>query len=366
MRGLRFIILGVAVAAGVGAVALVKSELDRAKNQRPVVVAQKAAPPKRAQVLVAARELKMGELLNPEDLRWQPWPQDAVSEFYVTQENRPRAREDVEGVIVRSGLIAGEPITDTKLIRLAKPSVMAAFLRRGLRAVSIKVSPATIAGGFVLPGDYVDVILTANAEVENDNPEAGGSKRALVSETILTSVRVLAIDEAFRPGAAANTGKSRTATLEVSPEQAEVLALAEQGGSLRLALRSVAELIPEAGQRAIEPEPTLAFDPRLKPRDKEKEAELAQANLITVLRFTSKSDLTVEGGVVRAPAAVAEAAAAPTGAAPGGPNPSDPNPDLIGGGGGGGLSLAAPTSGAPAVDDADPEAGPQAGPSQEE
>ncbi|MEO1330553.1 MAG: Flp pilus assembly protein CpaB, partial [Pseudomonadota bacterium] len=209
---------------------------------------------------------------------------------------RPRAIEESEGVIVRAGLVAGEPIADDKLIRLKKPTVMAAFLRQGYRAISINISPATTAGGFVLPGDYVDVIMTSKVRTEEPS-EAGAPEsrprrtRVLISRTLLTSVRVLGIDERFAPGNAANSGKVRTATLEVTPEQAEIVALAEQGGDLRLALRSVAELIPEHGQRPIDPVPVLAFDPREGAEDGE---EVAPAHLVKTLRFNTPGSMALE------------------------------------------------------------------------
>lgn len=289
MRGLRFLILAVAIAAGVGAVALVRNELERAK--RPIVAQQTPAPQaRRVEVLVAARELKMGERLKGEDLRWQPWPQEAVSEFFLTKQAQPRALEDMEGVIVRSGLLAGEPLSDSKLIRLKQPSVMAGFVRRGMVAFGLKVDEVSAAGGFILPGDYVDVIMTARVEIEVEDLEAEGGVTAesvLLSKTVLRSVRVLAIDEIFQQSGDPNIEEPKTATLEVTPDQAEALALAERGGEIQLALRSVAELIPETGQRPIDPVPVLAYDPR-------HPEELPEADAIDIIRFNAKQSLIVE------------------------------------------------------------------------
>ena len=140
MRVLRFVILAVAIVAGVGAVALVQGELQRAREAAEQNIAVAPPPPPapvapKAEVLVASRDMRRGETVGENDLRWQPWPLEAVSELYITREQDETAVENMMGVIVRSDFVPGEPITESKLLRLDIPSIMAAMLREGMRAL---------------------------------------------------------------------------------------------------------------------------------------------------------------------------------------------------------------------------------------
>jgi pilus assembly protein CpaB len=112
---------------------------------------------------------------------------------------------------------------------------MAAILPKGMRAVSMEVSAENAAGGFILPDDHVDVVLTRHDKMQT----AGGASDKIVSESILRNVRVLAIDQAVEEKAGQRVVVGKTATLELTPDQAETLQLAKQQGSLSLALRSL-------------------------------------------------------------------------------------------------------------------------------
>jgi pilus assembly protein CpaB len=182
-------------------------------------------------VLVASAELGQGQSLNEKTLRWQPWPADAVSPGFVTRSEQPEAVKVLTGAMVRSQFVSGEPIREEKLSRSS--SLLASILATGKRAVAIRVSVESTAGGFILPNDRVDVIQTV--------ARPGQGQTDNLSRTILTNIRVLAVDQRVEDakGQAAFVGK--TATLELSPSQAEAIAAAQAAGLLSLSLRSVAD-----------------------------------------------------------------------------------------------------------------------------
>jgi pilus assembly protein CpaB len=179
---------------------------------------------------VAAADIGMGEKLTADNVRWQPWPEDAVNPAYIQKQAKPEAIEELAGTIVRSGFIAGEPIREVKLAR-AESGFMSALLPAGVRAIAVRVSAQSTAGGFILPNDRVDVIQTVTT----------GDGGQTVSRTILTNVEVLAIDQTVeeQDGEAVVVGK--TATLALTPAQAELITAAEASGQLSLSLRSVAD-----------------------------------------------------------------------------------------------------------------------------
>src|SRR5439155_8804175 len=147
------------------------------------------------------------------------------------------------GSIARSPFIAGEPIREQKLVNANGSGFMAAILPTGMRAISTEISPETGAGGFILPNDRVDVILTKR---EKTPGSSGGD--AVQSEIILSNIRVLAIDQAPKEKEGINTLVGRTVTLELKPEQAETLARARQSGTLALALRSITDVNAAEGR----------------------------------------------------------------------------------------------------------------------
>jgi pilus assembly protein CpaB len=187
-----------------------------------------------AEVLVAAKDLPTGSFLRSEHLTWKVWPQDAVSADYIVRGKG--TEKDFEGAVARSRVVAGEPITALRVVHPGERGFLAAVLEPGKRAVSVPVDATTGISGFIFPADFVDVILTFRYAV-NDSSN-GGSHPRHYSETLLRDVRVLAMDQ--RVENEDGTAKvAKTATLEVTPRQAEAVALGLQLGSVSLSLRSL-------------------------------------------------------------------------------------------------------------------------------
>jgi pilus assembly protein CpaB len=195
-------------------------------------------------VLVAKADIGLGQSVTPDNLQWQTWPAATASNSFIRRGERPEAAKEVAGSIARSPFLAGEPIREQKLVKANGSGFMAAILPAGMRAVSTEISPETGAGGFILPNDRVDVILSKREK----NPDRSGSADIVNSEIILANVRVLAIDQAPKEKDGQNAVVGKTVTLELKPEQAETLARARQTGTLSLALRSIADLNAVATQ----------------------------------------------------------------------------------------------------------------------
>jgi pilus assembly protein CpaB len=224
------IIAGVAVMAAGGAGFLAK---NMSKTPAPqVVVAAPSAPAiKTADVLVLSSDLPMGATIENQ-LEWQAWPSNTVSEYFVTRDKEPEALEQLKGSVARLAMYQGEPLRKSKLIGQGQ-SFMSAILPSGKRAVATQIAADTSAGGFILPNDYVDVIMTRRSDT--------GGAQGFVTETILKNIRVLAIDQAIQENEEGRKVKvGDTATLELTPQQAEIITVAQQmADRLTLALRSV-------------------------------------------------------------------------------------------------------------------------------
>jgi pilus assembly protein CpaB len=175
--------------------------------------------------------------VKTDDLQWQTWPTAAASANFIKRGDRPEANKQITGMIARAPFIAGEPIREPKLVKADGSGFMAAILPTGMRAISTEISAETGAGGFILPNDRVDVILTRREK----SADKGGPD-TINSEIILPNVRVLAIDQAPKEKEGQNALVGRTVTLELKPEQAETLARSRQAGTLSLALRSIADV----------------------------------------------------------------------------------------------------------------------------
>jgi pilus assembly protein CpaB len=229
MKAARIVVLAVALGAG-GIAAYLASGSKEPPPAPPPVVAIDTVD-----ILVAKGDINMGQVVAAGDIQWQIWPASAGSSYFVRRKDRPDAIEQLTGSIARSPFVAGEPIREAKLIKANGSGFMAALLPSGMRAVSTEISPETGAGGFILPNDRVDVLLTRrDREVERTT-----GVEAHVSETILTDVRVLAIDQTIEEKNGQRVVVGRTATVELSPRQAETLAVSRQRGVLSLALRSL-------------------------------------------------------------------------------------------------------------------------------
>jgi pilus assembly protein CpaB len=232
MKAARIVVLSVALAAG-GIAALLAG-----RSEKPAPVVEQAAPKvDTVDVLVAKSDIGTGQTVSPSELQWQPWPMSAATGNFIRRNDNPNAMEKLSGQIARVPFVAGEPIREAKLINAKGSGFMAAILPSGMRAVSTQISPETGAGGFILPNDRVDVILTRrDREAEK---AAGGEVQT--SETILSNVRVLAIDQSIQEKDGQKVVVGKTATLELSPRESETLVLAQRLGSLSLALRSITD-----------------------------------------------------------------------------------------------------------------------------
>lgn len=234
MKSTQLIVLGVALSAAVGAGYLAMN------MQAPPPVAMEAAAVPVApqivldQVLVTGEDIPVGGVLDAQ-LKWQQWPKDGISEGFITQSARPQAIEELKGSFARVVILAGEPVRDIKLVGKDQ-SLMSSILPAGMRAVAVEISANTSAGGFILPNDYVDVIMTRRA------PSASGGE-SFITETILKNIRILAIDQTIREDEEGRKVKvGQTATLELTPQQSEIVTVAQQmADRLALALRSTAD-----------------------------------------------------------------------------------------------------------------------------
>jgi pilus assembly protein CpaB len=231
MKTAQIAVLSIALGAGGIAAWLARGTDDTAKTP-----AQPVAQLATVEVLVAKNEIGLGQSVKPDDLQWQTWPAAASSSF-IKRGDRPDANKQITGMIARAPFIAGEPIREPKLVRADGSGFMAAILPTGMRAVSTEISAETGAGGFILPNDRVDVILT-----RRDKAAEKGAPDTINSEIILPNIRVLAIDQAPKEKDGQNALVGRTVTLELKPEQAETLARSRQTGTLSLALRSIADI----------------------------------------------------------------------------------------------------------------------------
>lgn len=225
----RLIMLALAAVAAGAAAFLVQGLIA---SNKPVQTAQK---PETAttEVLVAAKNLDLGTKVTSADIKWQVWPQAAVTDAYIVKSTSPEAQNETQGSVVRQAMLAGEPVTSNKVVRSDSTGFMAAMLTAGMRASSVKISAETGAGGFILPNDRVDVILTSQGE--------NGGRNGNTSRTILSNVRVLAIDQTYKGEGDERVVIGKTATLELTSAQSEVLARADASGTVSLALRSLTD-----------------------------------------------------------------------------------------------------------------------------
>jgi pilus assembly protein CpaB len=232
MKVARVAVLGVAVGAGVIAAVLALNLTSIGPTEAPAPAAARTIDT--VQVLVATEDIPMGTTIAEGDVDWQEWPSTGASGRFLSRTKNPNAIEDVVGAIARSAVYAGEPISDAKLIR-PDSGFMSAILPAGKRAVATKISADTSAGGFILPNDRVDLIMTrqtGSADVVS----------GYLTETILNDVRVLAIDQTIEDIDGEKVVVGQTATLELTPQQAEILTVAQQmSDRLTLALRSIAD-----------------------------------------------------------------------------------------------------------------------------
>jgi len=248
MNSKRLIVLGIALVAATGAALLVRGMVG---GGTPKVEAKLPPPIPMSEVLVANANLQPGQPLTPELVHWQKWPANSVDASFITHNESPSIEAAVKGTVVRMPLIAGQPITNTGIVHADTAGMMSAMLNPGMRAVSITISTDSGAGGFILPNDRVDVILTRKAD---GNSVRGSAK------TILSNIRVLAVDQTYRQEKDARTVVGKTATVEVSPEQAEVLSGAVMSGSLSLELRPLTDGVASVDDPAHKKRAASTYD----------------------------------------------------------------------------------------------------------
>lgn len=236
MNTARIVVLVIALGAG-GVAAYLASGYDN--KPAPVVPVAEKLPT--VEILIAKNDIGLGQAVKPEDLQWQIWPAATASSAFIRRDNRPEAQTQIAGSIARVPLMQGEPIREQKLVKADGSGFMAAILPSGMRAVSTEISAETGAGGFILPNDRVDIVLTRRLKnAEGTNGPTGGND-LILSEVILSNIRVLAIDQAPKEKDGQNAVLGKTVTLELRPDQVASLATARQGGTLQLALRSIVD-----------------------------------------------------------------------------------------------------------------------------
>jgi len=228
MRARTLILFFVALTLAGGTALLVRSYLAQKNGEaEQQALARPAAPQKF--VLVARGAILRGQILKPQDLSWQVWPEGGIDKNYI--QVGTRTAESFAGWVARDPFAAGEPISDAKIVSPGSRGFLAAVLRPGMRAISVPVSVTSGISGFVFPGDQVDILITHRTGHGESQHEA--------AETVLQDVRVIGIDQKLD----SKNGEAlvaHTATFEVTPKQSEMIAVATEIGKLSLTLRSLA------------------------------------------------------------------------------------------------------------------------------
>lgn len=233
MPASRLIILGVAVAAAGGAGYVAKNMAVKPPAEIVVNAPQPAIALQ--DVLVLSGDVPMGSTLD-NNISWEKWPADGINANFITRANEPDALEKLKNSVARMAMYTGEPLRRSKLIGEGQ-SFMSSILPSGTRAVATSIAADTSAGGFILPNDFVDVIMTRRTD-----KDAAGSN-GFFTETILKNIRVLAIDQTIQEDEEGKkTRVGQTATLELTPQQAEIITVAQQmADRLTLALRPITD-----------------------------------------------------------------------------------------------------------------------------
>jgi pilus assembly protein CpaB len=219
--------------------------------QREAVTAEAspvALPTPAKSVLIARATIQRGQILKPDDMIWQPWPEGGLDKAYIVIGTR--SPESFSGWVARNPIAAGEPITESKIVAPGNRGFLAAVLRPGMRALSVPVTATSGAAGFIFPGDTVDILITyplptpeqvGGSGSGNGNGNGNNNTQRYehkAAETVLQDVRVIAIDQKLETKAG-EAMVAHTATLEVSPKQSEIISLASEIGKLSLSLRSL-------------------------------------------------------------------------------------------------------------------------------
>lgn len=190
-------------------------------------------------ILAASADIPFGGRLTADNIKWKQWPKEAMSPEYITRANSPEALEEFQSGVAKAPIYVGEPISERRVVIAGDKGLMSALLTPGMRAVTTEISTESASGGFIQPGDHVDIILTEEVE----EPPLPGQTRGndiFEARTVFTNVRVLAVDQTYdidEEGGASIEGD--TATLELSPGDAELLQVAIASGELAMVLRPI-------------------------------------------------------------------------------------------------------------------------------
>ncbi|ESQ74900.1 Flp pilus assembly protein CpaB [Asticcacaulis sp. AC402] len=287
MKASRYVVMGVAAVAAILLAFLVRGMIAGNGAQEAKATVEKAPAVATARVLIATRELKAGTRLSEGDLTWQEWPVTSLNPAYIVDGGMPagapgtegaapakdgeKAKGEVEekvadvtqavadkiapsptkeayvGGVAREDILANEPIIDAKIVRADEGGFMAVMLQPGMRALAVPVSVDNTAGGFILPGDRVDILVT------HQTPSASGRGTVDTVQPVLRNIRVLAIDQAVSTDKDKQSVIGATATLEVSPTDGQVVTLAKASGTLSLMLRSYADAQGPSGAVTMVP-----------------------------------------------------------------------------------------------------------------
>jgi len=224
----RLAILGVALIAGAAAFYLMMGN----SSDSPTVRVVEPAKEETARVLVATRNLQRGERFAIEDTNWVNWPKAALQPNFITDENTEH-REELESAVARTMIVTGEPIIAAKVVKAGQSGLMAAILSPGMRAVTVRVSEETSSGGFILPGDQVDIMQSTDRH----------------TKVLFEDVRVLAVNTIYSENTDTAAIEGSNITVELSPRDARAFTSAREGGKISLVLRSIFKPEGEVDER---------------------------------------------------------------------------------------------------------------------
>jgi pilus assembly protein CpaB len=290
MRARTLMLLVVALILAGGTTMMARVWLA-SQRSAPAEASPLAVPTPARSVLIARSTIQRGQLLKPDDLAWEPWPEAGIDKNYVVIGTK--TPDAFTGWVARQPISAGDPITDAKIIAPGNRGFLAAVLRAGKRAVSVPVSTTSGISGFVFPGDQVDLIITYSIQ---EQPRPGQVQNGplldhKVSETVLRDVRVIAIDQKLDVKAGEANPNVKNATLEVTPKESEIIALASEMGKLSLSLRS---LVPGPGEMKQE----IADLPSDSPSTPLSETYTVDSDISPLLRNPLKPKGTTDTDVV--------------------------------------------------------------------
>ncbi|HYL34172.1 MAG TPA: Flp pilus assembly protein CpaB [Stellaceae bacterium] len=304
----RLLLLATAMVLSLVTALVVRAWVEHVRTEAAgPVAAQMAAPPPPKMILVAAKALPAGHFIRTEDLTWQSWPDNDVSKSYMVK--GAINLDTIVGSVAKSGIAPGEPISDLRIVKKGDRGFLAAIVTPGFRAITVPLQSGVGLSGLAMPGDRVDLILTMDVPSGDKNAQP-----RRLSETVLQDIRVLAVDQKI-DDQAHDSPLARTATLEVTPKQAEVVALLPEMGKLAMTLRSVGTAENDAQPH----QPTLTWDTDAveMPFAHHRTGGTSTASdQVDIVRGTSKSSIDFTGGRAVETAAAPPAPAQPQAQAP--------------------------------------------------